>query len=286
MTLAPPITIFIPVAHYVREYLLEAVGSVLAQTSPLWELILVVDDDKMNHFRQVIGEAARDPRVRFTGTAPGCGLAAAYNAAMASARTPFIASLLGDDRLEEEAVSALQAAIAAHQDADFFHTGRRYIDDRGASISGAYAPTETLTGEQFIAGSPVKHLMCWRVARGLACGGVDESLGNHAADDYDFPWTMFEAGAVFRAIPQALYIYRDHRNGVRLTTHVPKDEQKATLLRILEKHGVPKAEARRRVRAASRGYLRQSLFLNTWHQRLAEWIGFRVTRAWREPYRQ
>ncbi len=285
-SMAAPLTIFVPVTHYVRRYLLEAVESVLAQTSCSWELLLVVDGDRIGHFREVLSEAVRDPRVRLIGRGGGEGLAAAYNTAMRQAQTAFIAPLLGDDLLAPDAVSVMQAAITARPDADFFYGGRRYVDDDGGAISGAYLPPETLTQELFVSGSPVKHLMCWRVETGLACGGVDPTLGNFAADDYDFPWTMFEAGAVFQPVREVLYVYRDHRSGVRLTTHIPRDVQKRALLRILAKHGVSPEVARRRARDALRGYMRQSLYRNEWHQRLVEWIGVRPTRAWREPYRQ
>ena len=45
------------------------------------------------------------------------------------------------------------------------------------------------------AGSPVKHLMCWRRALGLEIGGMNEAVSDHGCDDYDFPWRMAEAGA-------------------------------------------------------------------------------------------
>lgn len=281
-----PLSIFLPVTHYVPRYLEEGVASVFSQTSPDWELLLVVDSDRIGHFTDFLQGAAGDPRVRVIGRQGGAGLAAAYNTAMRQARTPFMTPLLGDDLLAPEAVSVLQTARAERPEVDFFFSGRRYIDDEGGAISGAYLPHEPLTRERFIAGSPVKHLMCWRVAAALACGGVDPSLGNFAADDYDFPWTMFESGAIFKALPQVLYLYRDHRMGVRLTTHITKDIQKWTLRAILKKHGVPEAIVREQVRVASRGYMRQSLFRNAWHRRLHEWIGMRPGRAWREPYRQ
>ena len=65
------------------------------------------------------------------------------------------------------------------------------------------------------------------MALGLASGGVDESLNNFGSDDYDFPWTMLEHGAVSTRFPRPLYIFRDHREGYRLTTHVPAERAAA-----------------------------------------------------------
>jgi len=123
------------------------------------------------------------------------------------------------------------------------------------------------------------------VSAGLACGGVDETLNNFASDDFDFPWTMLDHGAVFHPIHRVLYMCRDHRDGFRLTTHVPRSVQRRELRRILEKHGVAPALVRRRVRHGSRNYLRQSLFGNGLHRWLLERLGFDATRGWREPYR-
>ena len=127
--------------------------------------------------------------------------------------------------------------------------------------------------------------MCWRVSRGIACGGVDEALDNFGTDDYDFPWTMLEHGATFHAIPRALYIYRDHREAYRLTTHLPRNRQADTLRRILVKHGVPGPEVQRIMRAAKRGYLKQSLFRNRVHRLLSVLTGFDPRRGWKERYR-
>jgi len=40
-------------------------------------------------------------------------------------------------------------------------------------------------------------------------GGIDESMLK-AQDDYDFPWTMAENGATFKAVIECLDYYRNH----------------------------------------------------------------------------
>jgi hypothetical protein len=206
---------------------------------------------------------------------------------MATAETEFIAPLMGDDLLAPETVESLGDAIRAHPATDFFHSGRYYVDAERNRISSDYLPTRPVTREEFIRYSPVKHLMCWRRRRGLEAGGVDETLENFASDDYDFPWLMLEAGATFTAIRKCLYVYRDHREAVRLTTHVPRSLQIGTLRRILKKHQVPPGVIRQRVRKARRGYLRQSLFLNPLHHWLRLRLGMAPRRGegWHESYR-
>jgi glycosyltransferase involved in cell wall biosynthesis len=279
------ITVFIPIKHYHEAYLRQAVDSVVQQTRTDWRLLLLVDDSRMSHFRQLLPAAAADSRVRFV-PRQGRLLAGAYNTAMRAAETEFITVLLGDDRFAPETLQVLGEFITAHPGVDFFHSGRYFVDGDNRRISGDYLPAPApITVERFHQGSPVKHLLCWRVALGLSCGGVDESLNNFASDDYDFPWTMFEHGAVFHAVPRPLYIVRDHRDGYRLTTHVPRSVQRRELARIFEKHGVPGDIARRRIRDATRGYLKQSLFRNRLHRWILERMGFAPHGGWREPYR-
>lgn len=279
-----PLTVFIPVAHYHRDYLEQAVASILDQTCDAWHLLIIVDDDKVPHFTSLLSSALRDPRVRLVAR-QGRLLAGAYNSAMRAARTTFIAVLLGDDLWAPDAVETLQEEIGGHPHVDFFHAGRSFIDGEGRPISSAYLPSAAVTRERFITGSPVKHLLCWRVSTGLACGGVDETLNNFGSDDYDFPWVMLEHGAVFKAVSRPLYVMRDHRDGYRLTTHVPRSVQRRELSRILRKHGVPRWIVWQRVWAASRTYLRQSVFRNHFHRWALERVGFDPREGWREPYR-
>lgn len=278
------ITVFIPLKHYHEGYLRQAIESVFRQTRADWRLLIVVHDADAPHFREVLRVPLRDDRVRLV-CQDGPRLAGAYNSSMRATQTEFIAVLLGDDLLAPDAIEVLGGCIRAHPEADFFYSGRYIVDADGRRISSDYEPTTPVTAERFVRGSPVKHLLCWRARLGLVCGGVDETLKNFGSDDYDFPWTMLEHGAIFHAIPQPLYIYRDHRDGYRLTTHVPRSVQRRQLRRILRKHGVAPVLIRRLVRDASHDYLRQSLFRNAVHRWILERIGFNAQKGWREQYR-
>src|SRR5205085_11207012 len=128
-------------------------------------------------------------------------------------------------------------------DVDFFHSARRFVDEQGRLL-GIHAAPRTITAEDFVERGPVKRVQCFRVAKALEIGGMDEELGLHGADDYDFPWRMLEAGAVFEALDECLYTIRDHREEPRLTTHVPLDAQVRELETILRKHEVSEERIR------------------------------------------
>ncbi len=278
------LTVFIPVKHFQPQFLRQAVESVFAQTRDDWSLLIVGDEHAEQDFRPVIANELNDSRVRVVNRT-GRKLAAAYNTAMRLAETDFIAVLLGDDMLAPNAVEVMGNAIRTNPEGDFFYSGRYFIDEMSSRISADYYPCSPLLSRDFARTSPVKHLMCWRVSKGLSVGGVDESLNNFGSDDYDFPWTLFENGAVFVPVPYQLYCFRDHREGFRLTTHTTRDIQTAGLRRILEKHKLPPSEISSRLRKAKRGFLRQSLFLNPLHRWIRERMGFNPRAGWRETYK-
>jgi glycosyltransferase involved in cell wall biosynthesis len=284
MLVSDQVTVFIPLKHHHERYLRQAIESVFNQTRSDWRLLIVVHAEDEMRFRAILAEPLADDRVRLL-CQTGARLAGAYNSAMRAAETAFVAVLLGDDLLAPNAVEVVGDYIRACPSADFFHSGRYVVDSATRRISSDYQPSLPVNAETFVLGSPVKHLLCWRAQVGLACGGVDETLENFGSDDYDFPWVMLEHGAIFQAIPDPLYIYRDHRDGPRLTTHLPRSAQRRGLRRILRKHGIAPTVIRARVRDASRQYLRQSLFRNAAHRWVLERIGFDAQKGWRDQYR-
>lgn len=131
----------------------------------------------------------------------------------------------------------LNKNIAENLGINFFHSSRVVIDEHDTRISSIRLSKETFSLSDFSWGSAVKHLLCWRREKGLEVGGIDESVLK-AQDDYDFPWTMAENGARFKAVKECLYYYRNHLECERLTTHRPLSVTKRAIRGILKKHGV------------------------------------------------
>jgi len=230
--------VLLPVKHFQERFLAEAVDSIFDQTDPVWRLLIIAEPSVLPTLRGALAEPLADPRVEMIPTR-GRKLAGKFNTAMRHADTPFVAILLGDDLWAPEAVARLTSEIAEHPDVDFFHSARRAIDGDGNPLSSVIPARVEVAPEDFVHSSPVKHLLCWRRELGLAIGGMDESLNSVGPDDFDFPWSMADHGATFKAIEECLYIYRDHRAGYRLTTHLPLKQHKREITRIMRKHGAP-----------------------------------------------
>jgi glycosyltransferase involved in cell wall biosynthesis len=277
------LTILMPVKQHQPNFLHKSLGSVFDQSCTDWKLLIIVEKGDWKDFQSLLAKPLRHPQVRMV-VNEGRRLGGALNTGMRRSKSDFVAILFADDMWAANAVSVLGEAIRQNPKADFFHSSRIIIDETDRPISSVHYSRELFQIADFFDSSPVKHLLSWRRELGLAVGGIDESH-NHGPDDYDFPWTMAEAGAVFHAIKEPLYLYRDHRESYRLTTHVPLSSQKWALRRILKKHGIDRDRIRARIAAAESSYLRQCLFGTHEDQRQKTKFGYDSRLGWRDVYR-
>ena len=255
------ITILMPLKNYHPVFLDKSIKSVFNQTSSAWNLLIIVQKKDLKKFQEILKHRLPDSRVKII-LKKGYQLAGSINSGMKSAATNFVAILHSDDVWAPEAVETLLRYISKNPDIDFFHSSRLKINENDDQISQVYQSKETFTVEDFKLGSPVKHLLCWRKEKALSIGGIDERLYSVGPDDYDFPWTMAENGATFKAIPECLYIYREHLKAFRLTTHLPLSVHKRGIKRILKKHGVEKEIIEKRIAQGEKTYLRECLYKN------------------------
>jgi glycosyltransferase involved in cell wall biosynthesis len=279
------VTVLVPCRNAHVGFLADALESVFGQSTPRWELLVVDDASDDGGTLQALDDlrAREDDRVRVVASASRY-VTGALNTGMRLAKTPFVCSLHCDDLLDERALEVLNTAIETDPGVDYFHSALRYIDEKGNPLGSARAPRAFDGPEAFVRGSPVKHLHCWRVSAALGIGGMDESFGLHGGDDYDFTWSMAEAGYKFEAIPECLYAYRDHREHFRLTTHVPLDVQTSELARIFAKHGVPDDRARAEIARRQRRHLRQALYATESDRRRKLAANHDARVGWRQPY--
>jgi glycosyltransferase involved in cell wall biosynthesis len=272
------VTALLPVKDYHPAHLHAALGSMFAQTSPDWRLLIVAEADRAAAARRELAPHLDDPRVELIAN-EGRLLSGAFNTGMRHAQTDFVAILLGDDMWSPDAAAVLERNIRERPEVDFFHSALRTLaPDGGRHVRPS--PT-TLGPDDFVRGA-VKHLLCWRRSKALSFGGMDESLNSVGPDDFDFPWSMADHGARFGAIPECLYLYRDHRDSFRLTTHLPRSVHAAELRRIMRKHGTGRVATELHVLVARRTYLRQCLYRSPLDRRLRQRLGLGPRPAWYE----
>jgi glycosyltransferase involved in cell wall biosynthesis len=277
------ITVLMPLRYYHPEYLNKALDSILHQSCPAWRLLVIVDRIHKDHFGRLLSQHLTDDRVRMI-ISTGKGMARALNSGMKSCTTDFAGILLADDQWSHDAVQILTDNITAFPFVDFFHSSRRFINENDEHIGSIGLSKKNFRIEDFLISSPVRHLLCWRVEKALKIGGIDESLGSYSVDDYDFPWSMAETGTVFHAIPECLYLYRDHRECFRLTTHVPLSVIKRILRKIMKKHHAPPVAITAKIKNAERTYLRQCLYKSYPDKWIKQTLGFDIRQGYRRKY--
>ena len=198
----PLVSVIVPCykqAHFLRG----AVQSVLTQTYPLVEAI-VVNDGSPDETAAVA--AGFGSRIRYVEQANG-GLAAARNAGLRHATGELVNFLDADDYLLPTMLEHVVRAAAAHPEAAVFHTAMRYIDLAG-NVSAEEPPR--------LHGDPFHELLqgnfippnCFVLRRSaLADVGTFDPQAN-PCEDWDLWLRLAERGFRFMAVPEARGVYR------------------------------------------------------------------------------
>lgn len=128
MTLAV-VSIIMPVYNG-AEYLASAIESVLAQTYPAIQLILV-NDCATDHSAEIIQRYLPDPRILFLTNPVNSGVAASRNAALEHTCGTFIAFHDQDDLWLPNKLALQMAALQRHPESGLLHTRYARIDRQG-----------------------------------------------------------------------------------------------------------------------------------------------------------
>lgn len=129
---APRVTVFMP-THDRRALVDAAIDSVLAQTYPNFELIVVDDGSADGTWEHLQARQAVEPRLRVARHERSKGAPAARNLALSMATGEFVTGLDDDDRFRPDRVARFVEAWQA-------------LEREGAGLSGLYAQDISLRG--------------------------------------------------------------------------------------------------------------------------------------------
>lgn len=132
----------------------ETIQSVLAQTYPHWEM-LIVEDCSPDNTREVIQHwTTVDPRVKLINLESNCGPAMARNAALEQAQGRWVAFLDSDDLwLPQKLERSLE--FARKCDAAFVYTGFRRIPAAGGEPGRYIGASGTLNYRQLLGNTAI-----------------------------------------------------------------------------------------------------------------------------------
>jgi len=178
---APAVSVLMSV-HDGAPLVSEAVASVLAQTDPDLEL-LVVDDGSTDDTPARLA-AVDDPRLRLY-RQPRTGLTRALNRLLGLARADLIARLDADDLALPERLARQRAFMALHPEVGLLGTAAREDDLTGRPLGVVRPPVDDAgLRRALIRANPFVHSSVMARRELLArAGGYDETLG--VAQDYD-----------------------------------------------------------------------------------------------------
>lgn len=192
-----------------------AIGSMRAQTMSDWELI-VVDDGSVDGTASVLADLARtDPRIRVVTQGPQ-GVAAAFNAGIAAARSELIARMDADDEAHPERLAEQAAFLAAPAHRDFGVVGSLVAFGGDRTRGEGYAlhvdwlntlvTPEAIALNRFVESPLANPSVMFRrelVARHGGCRDGD------FPEDYELWLRWLDAGVRMAKVPRVLLTWND-----------------------------------------------------------------------------
>jgi len=215
------VSVIIPNYNYGR-FLREAIDSVLGQTHPPHEVI-VIDDGSTDESRQILESYGSRVRVHFQKN-EGVGAARNKGAEMASGE--ILAFLDADDYWSPLKLEKQLAELEAKPDVGLVHCGLQYVDGKGG-LGDAYlvgyagdVAENLLRFEPVISGPGGTSMIPRSVF--LEVGGYDINKDLHPSEDWELSYRI-ATRYKFAFVPEPLLFYRQHGGGGH--TNIPRMER-------------------------------------------------------------
>jgi len=201
MASVPLVSVVVP-CYGQAAFLPEAVGSVVVQTYPRWELVVVDDgspDDTAAVAERLIGSEP-DCAIRLVRRENG-GLPAARNTGIEAAAGEYVVCLDADDRLTSGYLAACVGALEADPEISIAYGCQQNFGEDTAFHPHPEYDFRTLTRQNLLGVASMFRRRAWEDA-----GGYDPRFDSY--EDWDFWISCGERGHVGRRVPEAVFEYR------------------------------------------------------------------------------
>lgn len=190
----PSVSVIIP-AYNAETYLQEAVASVLRQSVPPVE-ILIVDDGSKDRTLAIAHDLAAQHAQITVLTRPNGGSGPARNTGLAQASGEFVQFLDADDRLHENALRDHLAVFAERPDAAMVFGANDVIDAQGALIRSNPTLAEDVTLEDVaMRVTPCPSQCLYRRAAVVKINGYNEAF--RYSQDVDLNLRLVRVGGIY-----------------------------------------------------------------------------------------
>ncbi|MCP5049793.1 MAG: glycosyltransferase [bacterium] len=203
------ISLLIPCYNYAH-FLGQCLESVLSQTYPYWEAVVVDDASTRGNPAEVV-EKADDSRIRLIRHDNNRGISATFNTAFKHSRNPYVVLLSADDKLTPYFLEKVAHQLETHPDADVVFTDLQHFGNSTKVWQYGVYDEKTMTQRQWVPSpASVMKRQVWEDAGGHY-EGPELKYGNV---DWDFWLSAITPGLHFVHVPEPLYLYRVHGSSV------------------------------------------------------------------------
>ena len=243
----PLVSVVIPAYNGVSRYLDQSINSVLRQTYPDRELIVVNDASSDDTGRLVLSY----PQVRYVRRKENGGQAAARNDGARLGTGTFLAFLDQDDLWEPTFLAEMVPLLESRPDAAIIHCDGFQVNETNAILEydAALKPTFSITqllrgGHDTATSGSLFRKTCFEVV-----GGYDDQLS--IWEDIDLAIRLYQRFSI-EHLPKPLYRHRLYsRNASR---DIPSERALLGRRRFLDKHGPSCKPGTREARALARDW--------------------------------
>lgn len=208
------ISIGIPV-YNAENYLADAIKSVLAQSYPYWELILVDDGSTDNSLKIAQEFASKDNRIRVISDGLNKKLPARLNQIIREAKYDYIARMDADDLMHTERLEKQMYFLKNNSQYDLVSTSLLSIKNNNEVIGArVYLPRIVTKKDALIGNSGILHASILAKKNWYKRNLYNEK--NALAEDYEL-WlnAAIKDDLKVGFLPEYLYYYREEDNATK-----------------------------------------------------------------------
>ena len=206
---SPLISVVVPAYKTPKDFLVQIIESLLAQSYANWELCIANGSPDDKDMSAVLTDyAKRDKRIRYQDITGEQGIAENTNAALAMAKGDFVGLLDHDDLLAPNALFEIAKAIVEDGDIDVVYTDEdKVTTDLAEHFQPHFKPD--LNIDLLRSNNYICHFFVVRKSLADKVGGFRKEFDG--AQDYDFIFRCVEGARKVSHVPQVLYHWRTHK---------------------------------------------------------------------------
>ncbi|MGN1352917.1 MAG: glycosyltransferase [Bacilli bacterium] len=201
----PLLSVIIPVYNVKREYLVECLESILKQSYPNFEIILIDDNSSNIETLNTLKEYENNSKIKIKYRKTNGMISVASNDGIKLAKGEFLVLVDNDDKLDQNAFYYLVEALNKDKTLDFIYTDEDKMDIHGKYFEPHFKPDyspDTLMGMNYIC-----HLSCLRTSLVREVGGFRKEYDG--SQDYDLFLRILDKTKKNYHVPRILYHWRE-----------------------------------------------------------------------------